>query len=276
MRIGSVWLLLGVAALGGVNAVCLTSATAGSRVAQTSSSPGDVVLREIDRIKGESRQALEAFLRREPTPTTCKVGFQLGRQRPFLVALAAKAEQAGLRRGDLLKSLAGIPITGADDVARATAGQSAGSAIDVVVDRKGQEITLPTHCAPEPQAWAAITRALEAAVNGDWETCQAAALDIARARGFVTSNALGRRADCAIAQTALREQRQSGLPLARIVYEWQQAEIREKSYEPDGLDGLRSRVLATVAVLRREGFAELANDLEEQLRTAAQRAAQEE
>lgn len=201
MRNRGVWFLLGMTALGGISAALLTPATAGSLVAQTPPSPSGATLREIDRIKEESRQALETFLRRKPTPGTCKVGFQLGRQRPFIVALSAKAEQAGLRRGDLLKTLAGMPIAGADDVARATTAMSPASPTDVVVDRRGQEITLPAHCAPEPKAWAAITRALEAAVNGDWESCQAAAVDIGRARGFVASNALGLRADCAIAQT---------------------------------------------------------------------------
>ncbi len=275
MRTTGVRFLLAMIALAGISAALLTPVAAASLVAQAPASSSGAMLREIDTIKRESRQALEAFLRQEPTPGTCKVGFQLGRQRPFIIALSRQAEQAGLRRGDLLKSLAGIPVAGAADVARASTAMSPGPT-DVVVDRKGQEITLPVHCTPEPKAWAAITRALEAASTGDWETCEAAAVDIGRARGFLASNALGLRADCAIAQTALRQPRQSDVPVAQIGYEWQQAEIREGSYEPDGLDHLRPRVAAFAAVLRQEGFAELANDLEEQLRTAAQQTPQEE
>ncbi len=276
MRGNIVRFLAVIAALWGIALPCPRPALADPLMAQAATSLDAAVLREIDTIQDESRRALEAFLRREPTPTACKAGFQLGVRRPFIIALSDRAEQAGLRRGDLVKSLAGLPIGGPDDMARAAARMSPTSLTDVVVERNGQEVTLPAPCAPEPDAWAAIRRALEAAAHGDWDTCQAAAVDIGRRRGFVSSNALELRAECALAQTALGGKRQSRLPLAKVVYEWRQAQIRESGYEPGRLDDVRSDILVTVTLLRQEGFAEYANDLEAQLRIAAQRAAQEE
>jgi S1-C subfamily serine protease len=60
------------------------------------------------------------------------------------------------------------------------------------------------------------------------------------------------------------------------MFEWEQARIRESAYEPGGLDYIRGSVLNNVTVLRRAGFTDFANGIEEQLRTAPQRVAQEE
>src|SRR5262249_57376354 len=65
------------------------------------------------------------------------------------------------------------------------------------------------------------------------------------------------------------------LDLARDLYDWQSFRVREKSYEPGGLDEIRESVLGAVAVLRREGFREYADSLDEQLRTAPARVASE-
>jgi S1-C subfamily serine protease len=65
------------------------------------------------------------------------------------------------------------------------------------------------------------------------------------------------------------------LDLARDLYDWQSFRVREKSYEPGGLDEIRESVLGAVAVLRREGFRDYADRLEEQLRTAPARVAAE-
>src|SRR5713226_1955623 len=121
MRRNIVRFLAVIAALWGIAFPCPRPALADPLMAQAPPSLDATVLREIDRIQDESRRALEAFLHREPTPTACRAGFQLGARRPFIVALSARAEQAGLRRGDLVKSLAGLPIGGPDDMARAAA-----------------------------------------------------------------------------------------------------------------------------------------------------------
>jgi len=223
-----------------------------------------------------SKKALDAFLRRNPDAIGCRIPFALG-SKLFIVGLSSKAEQAGLRRGDLVKTLAGLPIAEPDDLGRAVAQLSTGSPVTVVVARRGQETTVAAPCEPQRDAWFATKRALEAAANADWDTCQASALDIIRARGFASASALEIRARCAIVQAAVQRRGKSGnLALARIVYEWRQAVIREKSYEPGGLDEVRSAVLSDVTGLRQAGFAEFASDLEEQLRTAPVRVAQEE
>ena len=153
---------------------------------------------------------------------------------------------------------------------------SPGSLTAVVVDRKGQEITVTAMCVPQRDAWLATRRALEAAVDGDWNTCQSSALDANRFREVVTAGALELRARCLGVQLSVQGNRQITLALAKALYDWGQAVVREKSYEPSGLDEIRSEVLTTVTLLRQGGFTEFASDLEEQLRIAPQRVAQEE
>src|SRR5216683_7250703 len=65
------------------------------------------------------------------------------------------------------------------------------------------------------------------------------------------------------------------LDLARDLYDWQGFRIREKSYEPGGLDEIRDSVAGGVAILRREGFREHADNLEDQMRNAPARVAAE-
>jgi S1-C subfamily serine protease len=231
--------------------------------------------REANRVKDDARRALDNFLRSEPTSSQCKVGFQLGPKR-FIVALSKRAEQAGLRRGDLVKTVAGLSIADAQERSRVNAAVSSAVPAEVVIERKGQPISVSVPCVAEPEVWAATKRASEAAVAGDWDACQTAALDIVRTRGIVVSLPLQLRMRCAGVQWSVQRTRETGLRFARATYEWQQARIRERSYEPGGLDEIRSHVLSDITVLRREGFTDFANDLEEQLRLAPQRLAQEE
>src|SRR5262249_43543782 len=72
---------------------------------------------------------------------------------------------------------------------------------------------------------------------------------------------------CGFHKAMMRGER-FNLDLARDLYDWQSFRVREKSYEPGGLDEIRESVLGAVAVLRREGFREYADSLEEQLRAA--------
>jgi len=65
------------------------------------------------------------------------------------------------------------------------------------------------------------------------------------------------------------------LDMARDLYEWQVFRLREKSYEPGGLDEIKESVVAGIAVLRREGYREHAENLEDQLRGAPGRVAAE-
>lgn len=115
-----------------------------------------------------------------------QIGIQLGPKR-YVVALSKMAGDAGLRRGDFPKTVAGLSLADPQQRSRVNAALSSAVPTEVIVDRKGQSITVSVPCESEPGAWAAMKRAWEAAATGDWDTCQAAALDVVRARGLVTS-----------------------------------------------------------------------------------------
>jgi hypothetical protein len=235
----------------------------------------DEYLRAQRQVRDQSRRALADFLRVWPDPSHCKLAFQLGRKQ-FVVALSRKAEQVGLRRGDLVKTVAGLPIATNVERSQVHAALSAAKPVEVVIERKGQASSISLPCAPESEVWTATKRALEAATGGVWDECQAAALDAVRARGFTTSYPLYLRMRCASVQWVRQSNRDTDLRFARATYEWQRANIRESSYEPDGLDEIRTQVLSSVTLLTREGFTDYANALEDELRLAPQSVAQEE
>ena len=52
-----------------------------------------------------------------------------------------------------------------------------GTPFNVTVARGGREITLTLTCVPTPDVWMAARRTQEAAALGNWDACQAAAID---------------------------------------------------------------------------------------------------
>jgi len=149
-----------------------------------------------------------------------------------------------------------------------------GTPFSVGVSRAGRDVTLTLICIPRPEVWIAARRTQEAAAQGNWAGCQAAALDYILAAGYMESLALEFHGRCGFHQAMMRGER-FNLDLARDLYDWQSFRVREKSYEPGGLDEIRESVLGAVAVLRHEEFREYADSLEEQLRTAPARVAAE-
>src|SRR5258705_7274625 len=231
-------------------AVLVLAGSADVALAQAGS---DEYLRQQKQVRDDSRRVLENFLRTEPDPFQCKLGFQLG-PKQFIVALSRRAEQEGLRRGDLIKTIDGLSVADSQERSRVNAALSAARPVDVVLERKGQTIRVSLPCIPAAEVWAETKRSLEAAVGGAWDDCQSAALEIARFRGYITSLPLELRMRCAAVQWSGQRNRDTAFRFARATYEWQQARIRERSYEPGGIDDIRSNVVSDVTVLRREGF----------------------
>jgi len=225
--------------------------------------------READEFKAQARQGLIDFLREKPRPPACETGYITGRQLTVL-ATSDWIERAGLRRGDRITSIDGVPASQLQNQARPPARVAPGAPFTVGVSRGGRELSLTLVCAVKPEVWIAARRTQEAAAQGDWEACQAAAVDYIFAVGFMESLALEFHGRCGFHRAMTRGDR-FNLDLARDLYDWQAFRIREKSYEPGGLDEIRDSVLGGVAILRREGFREHADNLEEQFRHAPAR-----
>jgi len=229
--------------------------------------------READEFKAQARQGLLDFAREKPSPPPCEIGYLTGRQLSVL-ATSEWIERAGLRRGDRITSVDGVPVSQLGNRPRPPARVPPGTPFSVGVSRGGRDLTLTLICVPRPEVWIAARRTQEAAAMGDWDACQAAALDYIFAVGYMESLALEFHGRCGFHKAMMRGDR-FNLDLARDLYDWQSFRVREKSYEPGGLDEIRESVLGAVAVLRREGFREYADSLEEQLRTAPARVAAE-
>src|SRR5499425_2585854 len=229
--------------------------------------------READEFKAQAQQGLRDFAREKPAPPPCEVGYLTGRELTVL-ATSEWIERAGLRRGDRITSVDGVPASQLHNQPRPSARVPPGTPFSVGVSRAGREVTLTLICIPRPEVWIAARRTQEAAAQGDWAGCQAAALDYILAVGYMESLALEFHGRCGFHKAMMRGERFT-LDLARDLYDWQSFRVREKSYEPGGLDEIRESVLGAVAFLRREGFRGYVDRLEEQLRTAPARVAAE-
>jgi len=244
-----------------------------SRDSSGSGSSSALAKREAEEFKAQARQGFVDFLREKPRPPACEIGYLAGRQLTVL-ATSDWIERAGLRRGDQITSIDGVPAASLQNQARPPSRAAPGTPYTMGVLRGGRELNLTLICAPKPEVWIAARRTQEAAAQGDWDACQAAAVDYIFAVGFMESLALEFHGRCGFHRAIVRGER-FNLDLARDLYDWQAFRIREKSYEPGGLDEIRDSVLGGVAILRREGFREHADNLEEQLRHAPARVAAE-
>ena len=265
-----------ICVVGGVAAAALGCASRGNIPPASESTPSAGLARqrqEADTFKAQARQGLIDFLREKPRPPKCEVGYLSGQQLTVL-ATSEWVERAGLRRGDRIISAEEIPVASLDG--RPLPPSAAGPVVPhkVVVARGGRQITLTLPCVVNPEVWLSARRIQESAAMGDWDRCQAAALEYIHSVGFFEALALEFRGRCGFYRTMLHGER-FNLDMARDLYEWQVFRLREKSYEPGGLDEIKESVLAGVAVLRREGYREHAENLEDQLRSAPGRVAAE-
>jgi S1-C subfamily serine protease len=228
---------------------------------------------EADTFKAQARQGLIDFLREKPRPPKCEVGYLSGQQLTVL-ATSEWVERAGLRRGDRIVSAEEVPVASLGG--RPLPPSAVGPVVPhkVVVARGGRQLTLTLPCVVNPEVWVSARRIQEAAAAGDWDRCQAAALEYIHSVGFFEALALEFRGRCGFYRTMLRGEGFS-LDMARDLYEWQAFRLREKSYEPGGLEEVKESVLASIAVLRREGYREHAENLEDQLRSVPGRVAAE-
>src|SRR5258705_4137797 len=229
--------------------------------------------READEFRAQARQGLADFLREKPRPPACEIGYITGRELTVL-ATSDWIERAGLRRGDRITSIDGVPAAQLQNQARPPSRAAPGTPYQVGVSRGGKNLNVTLVCAVKPEVWLAARRTQEAAAAGDWEACQAAAVDYIFAVGFMESLALEFHGRCGFHRAMTRGDR-FNLDLARDLHDWQAFRIREKGYEPGGLDEIRDSVLGGAAILRREGYREHADNLEEQFRQAHARVATE-
>src|SRR5215813_6197572 len=110
--------------------------------------------READEFKAQAQQGLRDFAREKPAPPPCEIGYLTGRQLTVL-ATSEWIERAGLRRGDRITSVDGVPASQLPGQPRPSARVPPGTPFSVGVSRAGREVTLTLICIPRPEVWIA-------------------------------------------------------------------------------------------------------------------------
>jgi len=211
---------------------------------------------------------LSQFEQMRPTLLACTPGYNATPD-GYVVAIADWAEQAGLRRGDKILSIAGVSVLRREDRAQAFAQVPTGGPLVIGIRRGSQTPLVSLPCVDDTKVYADGKKALTAGVNGDWDTCLAAIAEFQRFQGFVTSSTLQVALACAENRTIARRQ-----PLGHgertLLYNRELLALRGMRYVPEGLDKIRGRILTSISLLQRAGFTSLAADLEAELRKAQQ------
>src|SRR5262245_9890126 len=90
--------------------------------------------READEFKAQAQQGLRDFAREKPAPPPCEVGYLTGRELTVL-ATSEWIERAGLRRGDRITSVDGIPASQLGNQPRPPARVPPGTPFKVEIGR---------------------------------------------------------------------------------------------------------------------------------------------
>ena len=108
--------------------------------------------READEFRAQARQGLADFLREKPRPPACEIGYIAGRELTVL-ATSDWIERAGLRRGDRITSIDGVPAAQLQNQARPPSRAPPGTPYQVGVSRGGKNLNVTLVCAVKPEVW---------------------------------------------------------------------------------------------------------------------------
>jgi hypothetical protein len=225
---------------------------------------------EVDETKLYFKNTLSAIDQLMPRPNACAFG-AAPQGDGYIINLASWAEQAGLRRGDRIKSIAGVPTSTIQDLFRGLRSVPSGGPLVVEVTRGAQAVAVSLACKDPSETWATFRKALAAGADGRWDDCTAGIQQYQYLVGLSTpySELLFMSLRCMSAKNASSGKR-DGIAEARVLYEVNLLRLRESRYVPEGLDKVRGAVLPSISLLRTNGFASLASDLEIQLHNAEQ------
>jgi hypothetical protein len=204
-----------------------------------------------------------------PRPFPCDPGYQAFPS-GYVVDIPEWAEAAGLRRGDKLTAIAGIPIASNESRSQALFRVPTGGPLLITVVREGREQRLPLPCRDHSKAWEAMRATVAAGARGDWEACEIAANQYRGFRGLTNDPGIEEwRGRCALGRVRDHGGRTDNA-LANRVYQWDLTMLRAVRYEPGGLDIAQGTILTHASLLRKDGFVSLASDLEAEFSKAAQ------
>jgi S1-C subfamily serine protease len=214
------------------------------------------------------KKQLATYEAAKPRPDPCFFGARY-EGNLYLVNLTGSAEQGGLLRGDQLTAIAGVPTGAAQDVYAALRKVPPGGPLVVEVKRGGQSVTASLPCRDHSVLWATFRESLAAGADGRWDDCIAGLERSSALAGYIDQPVplLHERLRCMSAKNSSRGST-DGPPEANLVYNMSLQMLKDSHYFPDGLDQARGAILTNISLLRGNGAANLASDLEAQLQKA--------
>ena len=213
-----------------------------------------------------AREALSKLDRATPEAPPCSRGWAESAA-GYVVAVAEWVEQAGLRPGDQIVEVGGVPVTVSEERTRAYARVPTGRSLDLTVRRQGQRLTLALPCRYQPELFRAERRTLEAASRADWGGCVAAAREAKQFAGYTAyPNVIWEHA-CTRAKTPSMDS-PAGREFASLSYETARLLLRDSRYVPGGTTSVAERIRQIADDLRRSGASAQADDLESQFQAA--------
>ena len=213
-----------------------------------------------------AREALSKLDRATPEAPPCSRGWAESAA-GYVVAVAEWVEQAGLRPGDQIVEVGGVPVTVSEERTRAYARVPTGRSLDLTVRRQGQRLTLAVPCRYQPELFRAERRTLEAASRADWGGCVAAAREAKQFAGYTAyPNVIWEHA-CTRAKTPSMDS-PAGREFASLSYETARLLLRDSRYVPGGTTSVAERIRQIADDLRRSGASAQADDLESQFQAA--------
>ena len=213
-----------------------------------------------------AREALSKLDRATPEAPPCSRGWAESAA-GYVVAVAEWVEQAGLRPGDQIVEVGGVPVTVSEERTRAYARVPTGRSLDLTVRRQGQRLTLALPCRYQPELFRAERRTLEAASRADWGGCVAAAREAKQFAGYTAyPNVIWEHA-CTRAKTPSMDS-PAGREFASLSYETARLLLRDSRYVPGGTTSVAGRIRQIADDLRRSGASAQADDLESQFQAA--------
>ncbi len=220
-------------------------------------------------IRSQFQKVFEQREQYVPRPYPCDPGYLNITPDGYVGHITEWAEPAGLRRGDRITSIAGVPVARPEERARALSQVPVGGPLVMVVERDKATMTISLPCKDNSRGWAALGRLLGAGASGDWEGCDIAARELRSLRGRADPLTVWYQYQCTLGKRrASLLRRNVDAQEANLLYEHNILVIRDSYYLPGGIDQMRGYVLTNASHLRANGFGSLAADLEAELQRA--------
>lgn len=217
--------------------------------------------------KAQAARNLEEHRRLYPKPLPCILNYAAINQ-GVVYALSPSVEQSGLRAGDRIVAIGGLPVNNREDRVHALSQQFSGASVPVEIQRGTERLTLTLRCKDHVPIWAAQRKLLDSQAHADWRACIEATRELERALEFRASGLLADREMCAD-RLDLSLGRQPGPDWAVRRYDSGRQLIRDAQYVPELLERSRGWLLSTIEGLRKLDQHALAQDLENYFQQAS-------